>query len=514
MMLLGLLALGQTVAGQEIRWSDWQKANRGNNYFYIIGQDETGIYVRRQMSTRLRTRYELVRYSHAMVREKATPLALELEGKQVELHDELLYNGQLLLLTTYINLQQKARYLFVQTVDKQSMTVSAKPRLLATMDFEDGSRNREGEFAIRVAPDSSHLMVVVARAGKKKAQRVMTYHVFDRNLDMLWKKSVTYEFANAQLNDISLRVDRRGYAWLMVGIGAADEDDETPDTYQVYQYRPDATITYRLDHGGNDLQEMNITLDQADRIVIWGLYREVAHREKQYMTGVCTAIIDAETAPTVPLRLEALAPDALVHAFAPDKWTKSRNEKRRDKGKDYQYYWYALRGTQLLPDGGMLIHGEKWLITRHNKYNNSTYYEVNRYNYHDFIAMRLSASGKIEWVRSIPKRQRAGQSRGSWASYACLPSQDKLRFCFNGPRENLNWDGKGQPEYFWKMTGAVAMYVEVDADGNVSPRKALFDGDLNFLFRTYNLEPLGPDRALQIGQRYKKYRVGTAAFGE
>jgi hypothetical protein len=91
------------------------------------------------------------------------------------------------------------------------------------------------------------------------------------------------------------------------------------------------------------------------------------------------------------------------------KFESARNQRKMEKNDDYEIPNLKVRDVMIDADGSIFIACEEYYY----KYVWNKYGGYYVYYYEDIYGARIDATGKFEWIRKIPKRQKGENGRGT-----------------------------------------------------------------------------------------------------
>ncbi len=119
---------------------------------------------------------------------KEVIIPMEYERNKLEFKDIYSVKGNLLLFSTYHNRVKKKNYLFVQKLNKKTLT----PRSLIRVAEAESTASRATDFAITFSPDSSKIGIIsIVNTDEDKSKLNLT--VMEPDVDYVYQKDVVLE---------------------------------------------------------------------------------------------------------------------------------------------------------------------------------------------------------------------------------------------------------------------------------------------------------------------------------
>ena len=160
----------KTVWGPEI------KSTKQSSFEGIVGKDSENIYALQEYASRGdATKIELLAYDNKTMKlRKSSIIKLDenISNKSLEQVTQL---GENLYAFTYVtDKKTDKKTLYVQEIDKKSMTLKSKTTQLAQIDFGNNGRRNRGNFNVAVSQNDEYILVnyINPREGKYSKQQV------------------------------------------------------------------------------------------------------------------------------------------------------------------------------------------------------------------------------------------------------------------------------------------------------------------------------------------------------
>jgi len=519
-LFISQLAFGQkTSKNIEMTWGKEFKESKKTTLIDIVGYDESGIYaLKARMSLFSAGQKYIEHYDKKMNQTKSVELVQYYNDD--ELYPEFIvqFNTELYLFSSFINKKQKMNYLFVSSINKKTLEPNHDLKKIAEINYKYYSKYNAGGYFYDLSDDSTKLMIYYDLPYKKGLNEKFGFHVFDEDLNLIWKKSITLPYKEELFAIEKYRVDNNGNTYILGRIYKDIKKEKRKGKpnykYQVLAYSNEGNtlIEYPIHLTGKFFTDMNIAINKDNDIVCGGFFSEEGTFSIKGCYFLC---IDGETKEITTKSFKDFSIDFLTQNMK--ERIAKKTKKKAAKGKTVELYEFDLSDFVLRSDGGALLIGEQYYTytrtTYHTDANGHTTSTTTYYNvYNDIIVININPDGEIEWAEKIAKHQHTMNDYGFYSSYALAVVNDKLYFIFNDNPKNIYYKSVGKPQRFTKGKNSIVMVIEMDADGNQS-RSALYRvNDDAVLTRPKVCEQIAKNEMIIFSQKRKHQRFGMVTF--
>ncbi|MFT6166367.1 MAG: hypothetical protein ACJASF_001053 [Vicingaceae bacterium] len=503
-----------------LTWGDEQTTSRRTVFDNIIGSDDEGTYIIKR-TWKGKAPLIIEKYGNDMSLKKSVPLALgEKQEKRIYQYATQI-DGELILFSTVLDNKSKVNLLYAQNINKATLSPSSKLTKIGAIEFDGKSKRNSGSFTYTISNDEKRILIYYTLPYEKDENEQFSYHIFDKDLNLLWEKNVTLPYENDLFTVVDYDIQENGDLYLLSKIfqeKAKERRKGKPNYhYQIIAYtnKGQSKKEYPIILEGKFLTDMKIAINQEGDIICGGFYSE---NGTMSINGSYFLKIDESTKSIVSKSFKEFGIDFITQNMT-DK-NKKKTQKREDKGKDVELYEYDLDDIVLKDDGGAILVGEQYYVrvvtTTDTQGNVRTTYH---YYYNDIIVISIDANGQIEWTEKIAKRQHTINDGGFFSSYALAIVEDKMNFIFNDNAKNLatskmtKGKAKGVVYDFTKrFKSSVAVLVQLDSDGR-QVKEALFNAkEAELLIRPKVAEQISDKEMVIYGQKRKSERFGKITF--
>ncbi|MEO6718957.1 MAG: hypothetical protein ABIN67_01285 [Ferruginibacter sp.] len=261
----------------------------------------------------------------------------------------------------------------------------------------------------------SYRLIPEERNDKKNYDKI-GLQVFDDKLNKLWGNVYTMPYTEAIMDNSDFSVDEKGNAYLLAKVYDSDsrrEKDKSTGApayhYEVLKFSKDSKkiITAKITLDDYFIRETSLIENPAHEMIIACTYSK---RSRGNGTdGIFLATMDQ--AGNMAKYKDGYYEFPLAEL---EKFESARAKRKMEKKDDFEIPNLKVRDVLIEKDGGVFITCEEYYVVV-TSYTNSYGGTTTTYTYHyeDILGAKIDASGKFEWLRKIPKKQRGGGGRGT-----------------------------------------------------------------------------------------------------
>lgn len=492
----------KTVWGPEI------KSTKQSSFEGIVGKDSENIYALQEYASRGdATKIELLAYDNKTMKlRKSSIIKLDenISNKSLEQVTQL---GENLYAFTYVtDKKTDKKTLYVQEIDKKSMTLKSKTTQLAQIDFGNNGRRNRGNFNVAVSQNDEYILVnyINPREGKYSKQQV-GIKVFDKNFKLLWEKLDELEFPDDNFVLKKMEISNNGNVFVLGNVIPEKRvRSSNKQEFQLYAYTDlgEEIVQYPLIIKDKYIDQMTLSLTENDDIIVGGLYGKDIYK----VSGTFYLRIDGNTQQVEASSFKEFPLNFITEGMS-EKHEK-KTEKKAEKGKDVGLVNYELRNLTIANDGSITFIAEQSYVVV-NTYTDANGHMRTTYTYYDndIIMVFVNPEGQIVENIKIPKYQKSSTSM--FSSYVLGLNDDKAFFIFNDNIKNLAINERSKMRPFTGQKKAVAVVVTVNEDGK-QRKSALFNAkEVGTLLRPKVSKQFeSGDEIYIVGQKGKKLSLG------
>lgn len=341
--------------------------------------------------------------------------------------------------------------LFCREIDfKKGEFAGAGVKILSVNQRITGELTRTGFYQLGVvnkydfyfSSDSSTLLVKYRLRPQLKSDArnfdIIGMGVFGKDMKTSWVREVKMPYTEKKMNNLDYVVDRNGNAYIATMVYNDDTNESMNE---------DGDPNYRIEilkifTGGEKLVKFPVMITGKFVKTLW-----IYENPKGFM--VCGGFYNkgrntdnADGILVFNLPEEGHSPDIntyeipleILNQYA-DSNTKRKNE-RKDEKDNAEFQHLQLSEILFNTDGSMLLISEQKFQKTYSTYaQNMGSSSYTGYYYNDILLARISPSGKLDWMKKLPKRQSGHAGQGSM-SYRCLRSGNDYYFLFLDNQKN------------------------------------------------------------------------------
>ncbi len=497
----------------EIKWGPEIKESKTATLNNIIGHDESGVYVLKY-DRKGKINNFIEHFDKNMVKTHSQGINLEYNKNDYGLKYIIHFNEKLFLFTDYYDKKTDQNSLYVQEIDKKSLSPRGKRTRIASFRFEGRKKMLSNDFSLRISRDDSKILIYSTIPTKEKDDNErFDVTVLDGDMNKLWEKTIISPYKSDLYSTSNIKVDNDGNIHIL-GLLYKEKDErvrkEVNHNFQIMSYYENGTRLkkYSIEIEGKFLTDMQITIDDDKNIVCAGFYSK---KGLYSIDGSYYLKLDTESEQIVNRSFEEFSLDFITQNMTEKEEKKTK--KKDAKGKDAELYRYELDEIILREDGGAVLVGEQYYVvvntyTDANGNTRTTY----TYHYNDIIVINVDPEGNIEWTEKIAKKQITSNDNGYFSSYTLAVVDDKLYFVFNDHPKNLFYNGSGKVYNMKRGKESLVVLVSMDMNG-AQEREALFTkGETEIWTRPKVCDQISEDEMILFGENKKTHRFARLRF--
>lgn len=289
---------------------------------------------------------------------------------------------------------------------------------------------------------------------------------YDQNMVMTSSNEVKMPYTERRMDVFDYAIDGEGTNYILAKVFHDDSNDDK-------KRRKDEEANYhvelfRLKSGAKDLEITKIEVkdkfinglwvyEMPDGKMVCAGYYNIG-KKVGFTDGMIIFKVGKEGA-IYDLATYEIPVDVL-NEYTSDR-TKRRNNKKDEKG-EAEFPDLRLKELLVDKDGSLVLIGEQTFTITHY----SAKYTYVTYHYESLLINKIDASGKMAWMKKIPKRQRGNEGRGGMSyKHMYANGSHYLMFLDNVKNYSLPLD-KGPAEHTDGKGGYFTSYKINNTDGS------------------------------------------------
>ena len=310
----------------------------------------------------------------------------------------------------------------------------------------------------------------------KKNYDKIGLQVFDENLNKIWGNEFRMPYTEAIMDNSDFSVDSKGNAYMLVKVYDNDSRREKDKStglpayhYEVFKFTKDSKkiIIAPVSVDDNYIKETTLIENALHEMIIACTFSKKS--KGNGTDGIFLAILDQDGKVIKYKNGSYEFPKQEL-----EKFESARSKRRMERKDDYEAPNLKVRDVMVQADGSIFISCEEYHVEVRS-YTDSRGYTTysTTYYYEDILGSKIDASGKFEWLRKIPKRQRGSNGRGTMG-FKLISDASGFYFLYLDNLKNLHITEDEVPKYHVDGYGGQVMISKLDKNGVLS-KDLLFD---------------------------------------
>lgn len=489
--VLPMSTMGQpdSKAPFQVKWGKTFEDARRSFLQDMVGYDKNGFYVLTGKSREgdpTDGTFQIQYFNHDLTLQRSQPVELKTGGRYEVLEDLVQLDETIYVFTSQADPKTKTHTMYVRKLNKSTLLAEPAGRKIAEVQIIKNKELTYRPFAIRRSRDRSHVMIFYSLPDKKGELDEFGVHIFDNQLNEVWKKDLTMPYPDELFSVLSRRVGNDGKVYLL----GKYEKDRTGSKrhgkpnyeYKIFVYERGADPKeYPVTSEERFLMDMQIgILDNGD-IACAGFYSDEGLKS---IRGTFFLRIDGTTAKITTSTFKEFDTDFLTQNMSERK--AERLKKKEEKGKDVEIRDFTLDDLVMRSDGGViLLAEERYTITTTQTMNiagTPSTFTTKTHHFGDIIAVNINPDGVIDWSLILPKHQSTTSVGIFYFSYSLAVVGETLYVIYNDDPQNITFKMPGSPKVLSGMESSIIMVNQISNNGVVKrfPIFSSFGADVSF----------------------------------
>jgi len=418
---------------------------KDKDYFYYLYLPYRAAY--NEISHGSTESYFLAKYDHKLNLINKAEINLT-EGKKEKQFQGIFHlNDKLYLFSSFQNEKEKKHYLFVQSINKETLAPNEDIKLIGEIDYSGLNKYNTTYFNYEFSGDSSKVLVYFNMVNKSDENLKYGMYVYDNLMNLLWKnENIVPQFGEGVFSYKEFKIDNDANVYLLGKIykdlknynasamfrkiGFFSSDKYFPDlpnyTYQLYKFSNNGTteknIFIRLN--GKFIRSLAFLPVNESNIQCAGVY---SSEETISAKGSFTFKIDMVSGKTENIDTKEFSSD-LIEAGLDEKELENVRESIKDN-EEWDPYNYLLSDVITRENGEKYIIAEQYLVGEKKESNGKYVYYKPIYIRNDIFIINISAENKIDRIDKVTKRQYS-VSTEQYSSYGVNENNGSFYFVF------------------------------------------------------------------------------------
>lgn len=319
-------------------------------------------------------------------------------------------NSNLVKLYSILDKKAGIESLYALTIDKEKGGFNGEPKLLLTVEKEISSfgfaRTSYNLFSFDISADKKVFAVKYryksAVKDDSKNNDVFGMHVFDSELNELWKSDFTMPYTESLMDNLDFSVDSEGNGFFLIKKLKEEQkmrnrNDPDNQSIAILIASSDGSLNeVEFSLGDFLIDDVVMKENKNGDIICAGYYR----KPKSYgVDGTFVSILDNKGNLSTPKFYEFSLDFIKMYKRISERGKKKMEE--ADENDKLTLANLTMRDVEILDDGGIVLAGEIFYITTYTDSKGNTH---TTYHYDDVIVVKINADGELGWMQKYPKR--------------------------------------------------------------------------------------------------------------
>ena len=357
-----------------------------------------------------------------------------------------------------------------------------------------------GGYDLKISEDKTKFLYTYSLVNKERNDKinkeVIGMQVFDENLVKLWGDDFEMPYTEAKMDNIGFILSDDGIVYLMAKVYEGDTPKEGKDKKKpnyhfeilVYSKGKKAPKIIKIKLDNYFPTEAWVYENASHDIDITGFYSKASNKP---VDGAYMIKLDVETGTFTKVKGGYYEiPTDIIKSFTSER-EKRKLDKQADKDEDNDIGISNLEINEIymMDDGSTKIVAEQYLVQV------TYYYDMNckcmrtKYDTYadDIFVMSISADGKLEWTKKIPKAQHANGAYGAGISINTMKVGSDIHIFYIDNIKNLNLSVNEAPKRHEDRRGGFLTGVTITSKGDVKKYSLgeIETYDTNFYIREF-----------------------------
>ena len=373
-------------------------------------------------------------------------IVLENDNRKRQYHGACLVKDRLYVFSAFQNEEHKKHYLFVQSLDKQTLLPGDEMKKIGEIDYSGINKYNETQFHLELSPDNSKILVYYNLVNKDDENLRYGMYVFSSEMELIWKKEhMIPEISGGVFSFQRFRIDNEGNVYLK-GTNYTDLDNyyetaafkdreffsndifyaDVPNyVTQLYRFSADGTQEYvNISLPDKFVRSLTFLSEEDGKLFCAGIWSDPGTISAR---GTFTFSLDFNSKKISQLSSMEFGQDMIELGFDEKELTKFR--KSIDNKQEWDPFDYQLSDIKSTENGKKYFIAEQNIRgTKVEKSGNMTTYR-SIFLHNDLFVTGLNKDRTIGKIQKISKRQ-YGPTVDYFNSYALLEKDKHLYFAY------------------------------------------------------------------------------------
>jgi len=309
----------------------------------------------------------------------------------------------------------------------------------------------------------------------KKSHDIIGLMVLDKDLNEVWGSEFKMPYTERQMDIIDYAIDFDANIYVLVKkyFDNSNKDkrkDESNYQLELFKYEKSTKelVVNKINIGDKYISELGLYVNDKKEIFCAGYYND--GESWSDVDGV--VVFKTDKIDNVPAENFHEIPVEILNQYASKKVVKKN--KKKEKKDEAEFKSLKLRKLIFHENGSIDVIGEQFYIKEHISHTSKGMRIRYTYHYNDILVSKINASGSLDWMRKIPKRQKGLSGEGGM-SFTHFFTNDNHYLIYLDNIKNIKLPLDKAPAYHTdKMGGYLTACKINNATGDVT-KGAIFD---------------------------------------
>lgn len=374
-------------------------------------------------------------------------IILETDNKERQFHGIFHIKNNFYLFSAFQNEQHKKHYLFVQTLNKETLEAENNMTKIGEIDYSGISKYNNTYFHHEFSPDSSKILVYYNVVNKKNENLKYGMYVYSAKMELIWQaENVIPNITEGVFSYQKFRIDNDGNVYLK-GTNYTTLDNYyesakfkdrgffSKDTYyadcpnyttQLYKFSANGQKQdfINLSIPGKFIRSLTFVPEKNGKILCAGVYSDPG---KISAKGTFIFMIDFSSKKITNLEAKEFGIELIEMGFDEKQIKQFRRD--IDNKEEWDPFDYVISDVKTNDKGEKYFVAEQFIKgTKVEKSGNMIVYKT-IFNYNDLFVTRIGRDNKIARIDKINKRQYI-LNTCQFSSYTLMEEGGNLYFMF------------------------------------------------------------------------------------
>ncbi|MGB0868673.1 MAG: hypothetical protein ACPGSD_03665 [Flavobacteriales bacterium] len=416
------------------------------------------------------------------------------------------------IFTSFRNNKHKIHYLFAHPFNESELSLN-EPKKVMEIPFENSSVHNAGNFDYEISPDSNKILLYSNHPFKANEKEKFSFSVFDKELNLIWNKTVTFPYSDKLFSLQDFEIDNDGNLYILGKLyndKVVEKRNGKPNyKYIILSYKNNGNVTkeYKVELENKFIRDLTFGINNQQDFVCAGFYSE---KGTTSIKGSYYFEIDHESGKFLKENTKEFSP-SFISKYKSER-TKKKVKRKSKKGKAPELYEYDFDYLFMKDEGGALLIGEQYYsytysTTTTDANGNTTTHWHTRYVYGDIIVINIDKSGKTIWQEKIPKKQVVASYKATnYCSYYPIYRNNALYIVYNDNKKNLEFsEGQKLSNVTFGKNG-IAAIAKLDEQGSMTKDFLFSQKETEFFVQPIMSEQISQNDLILYGRKRKKQK--------